>query len=116
MPKIVPIVVGDGEVDAVQARERSRSFRSFWQAMEQSSGFMGKSSSATYSLLIHCSELDRLADILGIITSQKNTTIRYIEWGYEEDTEAKNRWLALCIERANVKAQIIAASLRVTIL
>lgn len=77
-----------------------------------SSGVLGKSSSATYSLKIHCERLDRLADMLGVITSQKNTKLKAIIWGYPENEE-RDDWLDACIQRANKKARRIAEALGV---
>jgi uncharacterized protein YggE len=88
---------------------------------EISSGMLGKSSSASYHLKIHCLDLASLADILGIITAQKNITLHSIAWGYKSDNdieggELRDRWLETCIRRANEKAARIAANLGVTIL
>lgn len=83
---------------------------------QTASGVLGKSSSATYRLKIHVANLDRLADVLGAVTSQKNTTLRTIVWGYPDDAEnVRAAWLDDCIRRANEKARRIAASLGVTL-
>lgn len=76
------------------------------------SGMLGKSSSATYSLKIHSERLDRLADMLGVITSQKNTKLKSIVWGYPENEE-RDDWLDACIRKANGKARRIADALGV---
>lgn len=88
---------------------------------EVSTGLLGKSSSATYSLKIACSELDKLADLLGIITAQKNTTLSYIAWQYSLDDEfsdnsVRDQWLDACLRRAQIKAARIAQGLGVTLL
>ena len=83
---------------------------------EQSSGFLGKSSSAIYRLKIHCPRLELLADLLGVITSQKNATFQYIQWGYPENIDSLDRILSECIGRTNAKVGRIAASLGVTVL
>ena len=83
---------------------------------EVSSGMLSRSSSATYVLKIHCANLDILADVLGIITSQKNTKLRYLEWGYPDDSDLREQWLDACIDRANRKAHRIAAALGVELI
>lgn len=84
---------------------------------EASTGMLGRSSSAKYLLKVHCGDLNLLADILGIITAQKNTTLRSIVWGYpEEDAQTQDRRLGTAIRRANEKAARIAAGLGVTLL
>ena len=88
---------------------------------EVSTGLLGKSSSATYSLKIACSELDKLADLLGIVTAQKNTTLSSIAWHYSVDDEfsdngLRDQWLDACLRRAQAKAARIAQGLGVKLL
>jgi uncharacterized protein YggE len=82
---------------------------------ESSSGTFLKSSSAIYRLKIRCEKLKQLADLLGIITSQKNTTLEYIDWKYADD-EARERVLEHAIAKAKAKAQKVSAALGVSIL
>src|SRR4030067_2080821 len=42
---------------------------------ETSSGVLLKSSSATYRLKIRCEKLEQIAELLDIVTSQKNATL-----------------------------------------
>lgn len=80
-----------------------------------STGLIGKSSSVTYALRIVCRDLKGLADVLGAITSQKNTTLASIVWKYPDDGA---RWLALlddCLRQAQDKAVRIAAALGVSL-
>jgi uncharacterized protein YggE len=79
------------------------------------SGVLGKTSSATYSLKIRCSRLELLADTLGAITSQKNTSLQSLIWGYGDNEEQRLQWLDACIIRANAKAERIARGLGVRI-
>lgn len=76
---------------------------------------LGKTSSATYTLKIRCPRLEMLADILGAVTSQKNTNLQHLEWGYADNEERRLQWLDTCIARANVKANRIAAGLGILI-
>lgn len=81
-----------------------------------SSGVMGKSSSANYSLKIRCASLDSLSDLLGIITSQKNTILKWIEWDYGDVKQIEINCLLECIEITKKKAKVIADSLGVTMI
>lgn len=83
---------------------------------EVSSGTLTKSSHATYQLKIHCSQLENLANLLGAITSQKNTTLRYIQWDYPDTDKLREQWLVSCIEQANRKASLISQALGVQLL
>ncbi len=83
--------------------------------IETASGTLLKSSSATYRLKIRCADLNQLAGLLDVISSQKNATLEKIEWKYNED-EARERGLNIALENAKAKAQKIAASLNVKLL
>lgn len=83
---------------------------------DKSSGMLSRTSQARYRLRVHCADLKSLADLLGIITSQKNATLNFIGWGYPDDAAQKDQWLAECLARANAKAALIAAGLGVRLL
>jgi uncharacterized protein YggE len=83
--------------------------------IETSSGALLKSSSATYRLKVKCEKLDQLAELLDIISSQKNAALERIEWKYNED-EARERGLMVTMEKAKSKAEKVAASLGVKLL
>ena len=83
--------------------------------IEMASGALLKSSSATYRLKIQCEKLDQLAELLDIISSQKNAALERIEWKYNED-EARERGLMVTMEKAKSKAEKVAASLGVELL
>lgn len=52
----------------------------------------------------------------GIVTGQKNTTLRAIAWRYsEDDEEVRNALLDACVRRAGDKARRIAVGLGVTL-
>jgi hypothetical protein len=78
-----------------------------------SSSLLGKSSSASYTLKIHCAELDKLADVLGIVTSQKNVSLDSIQWGYPDNEESRQERLVGCLARARQKGQRMAEALSV---
>ena len=83
---------------------------------DASTGILGRHSSATYSLKAHCDKLETLPDYLGVITSQKNTTVNYLQWDYGDLRDVQLRLLDRCIERANEKAQRIAKGLNVVLI
>lgn len=78
-----------------------------------SSGLLGKSSSATYRLRVRCDELPALPEVLGAITSAKNSELERLVWRYPESTAQQAHWLALCIAQANAKAIAAATALGV---
>lgn len=83
---------------------------------DTATGLLGKTSLARYKLRLHCADLAQLADLLGIVTGQKNARLNVIEWGYPDDDGLKDQWLGKCITRANAKAAQIASSLNVRLL
>jgi len=83
--------------------------------VESSSGALLKSSSASYRLRVRCDELDQIAELLDIITSQKNATLERIDWKYPEE-EARQRGLDSALAKAKLKAEKVAANLGVKLL
>ena len=83
--------------------------------VETSSGILLKSSSASYRLRVRCDVLDQIADLLDIITSQKNAALDRIDWKYPED-EARERGLDSALAKAKSKADKVAAFLGVKLL
>jgi uncharacterized protein YggE len=83
--------------------------------IEGAGGALLKSSSAAYRLKIRCEDLNQLAELLDVISSQKNATLERIEWKYDED-EARERGLNAALEKAKIKAQKVASSLNVKLL
>lgn len=81
-----------------------------------SSGTFGKSSSARYSLRVKVADLEAVPDVIGIITAQKNTSLRPIQWGFPDDGEWRDEWLDGCLRDANARAERIAKGLRVPLL
>jgi len=83
--------------------------------IEVTSGTLLKSSSAMYRLKIRCEKLDQLADLLDIISSQKNASLDRIEWKYSEDA-AREQALDIVLTKAKSKAEKVAKSLGVKLL
>ncbi len=83
---------------------------------DTATGLLGKSSAARYKLRLRCARLTMLADLLGIVTAQKNARLNFIEWGYPDDNSFKDQWLSQAIARANEKAALVAAGLGVRLL
>ena len=83
--------------------------------VETSSGALLKSSSASYRLRVRCEQLGQIADLLDIITSQKNAALERIDWKYPEE-EARERGLESALVKAKSKADKVAAALGVKLL
>jgi uncharacterized protein YggE len=81
-----------------------------------SSGITGQRSSANYQLRVRCRRLDELADVLGVITSQKNSDLSRIVWRYSDPEELQARLLEECLSKSKRKAELVAASLGVELL
>ncbi len=79
-------------------------------------GAIAKTSRAKYRLRVHCADLPLLPSLVGIITSQKNTTLSLLEWVYPDTDAQRDKWLLAAIARVNEKAGKIAAALGVRIL
>lgn len=82
---------------------------------EASGGALLRSSSATYRLRIRCEKLEQFADLLGIITSQKNATFERVQWKYPDEA-AQEAALEKALAKATDKANKVAASLGVKLL
>ncbi|MBK9601755.1 MAG: SIMPL domain-containing protein [Anaerolineales bacterium] len=83
--------------------------------LEQAGGALLKSSNAVYRLKIRCEDLEKLAAILDVISSQKNATLERIEWRYDED-ETRQQLLSRALENAKKKAQQVANALGVNLI
>ncbi|WP_110514803.1 SIMPL domain-containing protein [Herpetosiphon llansteffanensis] len=83
---------------------------------EVNNGMLLRSSSATYSLLIRCDDLEQLPDLLGIITSQKQVSLENVTWGFPDDQAMINTWLQAALELAKAKAKAMAQTLGVQII
>ncbi len=83
--------------------------------VETSSGALLKSSSASYRLRVRCDALGQIADLLDIITSQKNAALERIDWKYF-DEEARARVMDAAITKAKNKADKVAESFGVKLL
>jgi len=57
-----------------------------------------------------------LADILGVITAQKNARLDHLSWEYPDDRQAKSGWLQSCLAEAKEKAPGVASGLGVQLL
>jgi hypothetical protein len=81
-----------------------------------SAGLIGKHSSAIYKLRIRCRKLEDLADILGVITSQKNTDLSRMVWRYSGIEEFRNQLLEKCLLKSKQKAEKVASFLGLRLL
>ncbi|MEO0455234.1 MAG: SIMPL domain-containing protein [Cyanobacteria bacterium P01_A01_bin.114] len=84
-------------------------------ALETSSGFLGKNSSAHYTLKFTVSDLDLLGEVLGICSEGKNISVQSIRWDYDEDAE-KLKLIKQAIRQAQAKAEGMMAEIGHTVL
>lgn len=80
---------------------------------EVSSGMLGKSSSARYSLKARCRHVEKLDELLAIATGPKNVTLESLRWGYPRDEEADLLRTEAALSRALKRARRMAAALEV---
>lgn len=80
-------------------------------AAETASGPLGKSSAASYTLLVHIAALDDLADAVGAIAAQKNSQLQTVRWDYGELAPIEDALLTRALRRAQAKAQLMAQTL-----
>lgn len=71
--------------------------------------------SARYVLVIKVKELEKISDIISVLTESKNTTLNGIDWLYPQESDQMNTWLALCAAQASQRAEQIAQALGVTL-
>lgn len=77
---------------------------------EVTSGMLGKSSSARYSLKARCREVDSLDSLL-TVTASKNVTLESLRWGYPRDEEADLLRVEVALGRALARARRMAKAL-----
>lgn len=75
-----------------------------------------KASAASYRLRVRCEPLDKLADVLGVVTTQKSATLSHITWRYPDSSAEREAWLDECLAEAGRKARRMAAALGVRLL
>ena len=82
---------------------------------ENSSGALLRSSSATYRLRLRCEKLELFADLLGVISSQKNSSFERVEWKYPDEA-VREAALEKALQKSIEKARKMAATLGVKLL
>ena len=80
------------------------------------SGVLGRSSSATYNLKIVCPDVAKVADVLGIVTSQKSTKLSAIDWKYKGEDEIRSKCLKECLRKVKERGQEVASALGVSLI
>ena len=84
--------------------------------VENNNGALIRTTSASYTLRIHCSKLDLLAEIFGAIGNHKTLTLDHLTWRYPDPKPMRMEWLESCIAEARDRAGRIAAALGVKLL
>ena len=79
------------------------------------SGFLTKSSSATYDLEITCDSMDLLGPTFATVASLKNSEIVSMAWDYAEIEKTKREILQEAVRSANASATAIASALNTSL-
>ena len=82
---------------------------------ENVGGALLRSSSATYRLRLRCEKLEMFPDLMGVISSQKNSSLERVVWKYP-DEEVREAALEKALHKANQKARKVASALDVRLL
>lgn len=80
------------------------------------SGFLTKSSSATYDLEVSCDSMDLLGPAVATVSSLKNSDIVSMAWDYAEIEKIKREILQEAVRSANASATAIATALKTTLI
>lgn len=75
--------------------------------IETESGFIGKSTSARYDLVISCKDLERLGQLFQIISGSKNIELEHITWVYDDLETVKKKTLERAVKKAKETGQTI---------
>ena len=79
--------------------------------LQASSGAILKTSSASYTLKLNCEDLEKMSDILTVVTSAKNISLDSMEWQFNDLEQHKPNWIKSAIEKANTSAAEAARAL-----
>ena len=79
------------------------------------SGFLTKSSSATYDLEVLCDSMDLLGPAVATVSSLKNSEIVSMAWDYAEIEKIKREILQEAVRSANASATAIASALNTSL-
>ena len=83
--------------------------------LQQTSGPVLKSSAAAYTLKLECEDLEKLSEILTVVTGAKNLVLDSLDWRYGDLAERKTKWIARALDQANTRAREAADVLGVKI-
>jgi uncharacterized protein YggE len=83
---------------------------------ERNTPIIGSGNTASYLLRVHCPDLEKLPEILGTLTAQRNVVLDQLVWHFPDDPAAQAGWLAACLTGAREKAQQIATTMGVKLL
>lgn len=82
---------------------------------EVETGLFTTSSSAQYLLRVHCSAMDKLAEVMTVVNSQKNVVLQGINWIYPDSNDQRVVWIEKCLTRLNSRVESIAKKVGVTV-
>ena len=99
-------LLGEREIDAAAMSLEGAS-------LDVSSGLFTRSSSVTYRVRIHLTDLDLVAAALDAVAHAKSAQLSHVSWDYSGPSDAQAALLADCATRAAAKAKALAAALGV---
>lgn len=80
------------------------------------SGFMSKSTTASYKLRAHCRELDALPAVMDVITDRKQSQLTRVAWRFPDSDEVHDFLLRDALPAARKRAEIVADELDLELL
>lgn len=80
------------------------------------SGFISKSTTASYKLRVHCDELDALPAVMDVITDRKEAELTHVEWRFPDSDEVHDFLLRDALPHAKRRAEIVADELELELL
>lgn len=79
--------------------------------IETESGFIGKSTTARYDLIIDCQILERLGQLFQIVSISKNVKLHHISWIYDNLETVKQKTLEQAVKKSKETGLTICQSL-----
>ncbi len=80
------------------------------------SGTFSKVSSVNYSLRLENVPLERVAEVVGVVTSAKNAILGHIAWKFADEAPLRDELRAKCLQTALERAKSIAQTLGVRLI
>lgn len=92
-----------GVIDKIKRIDDSVEVETESVSTSSTAGFFGKNSTATYTIKLTVSNLDKLGQVLGACADGKNISVNSVKWDYDED-EPKLELVKKAVKKAKHKA------------